>query len=399
MVSQKKTVIIVVSVASMVRQFMIPNIKVLVEMGYKVEVACNFLNGSTCTSENVLELRKILTQMGVDCFQIDFSRDVYNIGKVLNAYRELLDVMKGKRLSLCENTKEIENKEYAFMHCATPIGGVVGRLAAHKQGIKVIYMAHGFHFFKGAPIRNWLVFYPIERFFSKWTDILITINCEDYLFAKKNLKSKKIEYVPGVGINLNRINEVKIDKNAVKVQLGIAEHALVLISVGELNKNKNHEIVIRALGKLQLSNVYYIICGMGNKRAELEELCRVLKIDNKVMFVGFRNDVIRLCKSADVFILPSYREGLSVALMEAMASGLPVICSKIRGNVDLIRENEGGVLCSPGKIDEYAEAIQWVIDHKEECIKMGIRNKEFIKSFDLDAVNDMMKQFYAQMIN
>ena len=148
MVSQKKTVIIVVSVASMVRQFMIPNIKVLVEMGYKVEVACNFLNGSTCTSENVLELRKILTQMGVDCFQIDFSRDVYNIGKVLNAYRELLEVMKGKRLSLCENTKEIENKEYAFMHCATPIGGVVGRLAAHKQGIKVIYIEHLFHFFK-----------------------------------------------------------------------------------------------------------------------------------------------------------------------------------------------------------------------------------------------------------
>lgn len=397
MESQKKKVIIVVSVASMIRQFMIPNIKMLVEMGYKVEVACNFLDGSTCTLENVLELRKTLTQMKVDCFQIDFSRDVYNLRKVIKAYRELLDVMRGKRLPLYESGSKTESIEYAFMHCATPIGGVVGRLAAHKQGIKVIYMAHGFHFFKGAPIKNWLIFYPIESFFSKWTDILITINFEDHLLARKNLKSKEVKYVPGVGIDVGRINEIKIDKKAIRSQIGIEQHVFLLMSVGELNRNKNHETVIRALGKLQLANVYYIICGIGSKRKELEDLCKELRISNKVKFMGFRDDVISICKAADVFVLPSYREGLSVALMEAMASGLPVICSKIRGNVDLIGENEGGLLCLPDKTDEYAKAIQWLIEHREERKKMGMRNKEFIKKFDLDVINSMMRQVYTQL--
>lgn len=211
----------------------------------------------------------------------------------------------------------------------------------------MIYTAHGFHFFKGAPLINWLVFYPIEKLCSRWTDVLITITREDYHLAQNKMHAKKVIYVPGVGIDTAVFAPMACDAvtNAKKrKELKLAMTDIVMLSVGELNKNKNHEIMLRAMAQLGNKDLHYVIAGQGNLKDYLEKLARELGVADKLHLLGFRSDVKELFKIADFFAHPSFREGLSVAVMEAMANALPVICTGIRGNTDLIENNKGGYL-------------------------------------------------------
>ena len=148
------------------------------------------------------------------------------------------------------------------MHCHSPIGSVVARLAAsqfRKDGLKVIYTAHGFHFYKGAPRINWMIFYPIEYVCSFITDVLITINKEDYNFAIKHMHSNQVKYIPGVGINVEKFSEEVSNREEKRRELGISKNDIVLFSVGELNDNKNHKIVIEALANIKEKNIKYLI--------------------------------------------------------------------------------------------------------------------------------------------
>ena len=243
-------VLMLASVASMIDQFNVPNIKLLISLGYKVDVACNFIDGSTCSEAKIAELKNKLKEMDVDCYQIDFARSVKHIWQNIKAYRQVFKLM--------------QSNHYAFIHCHSPIGGVCGRLAGHKTHTKVIYTAHGFHFYKGAPLLNWLIYYPIEKYLSRYTDVLITINKEDYEIAKNKMHAKKTEYIPGVGIDVEKIQNTKVERNKKRKELGIPQDAFVLISVGELNKNKNHEVVIKALKNIaDKNNMHYIIAGQG----------------------------------------------------------------------------------------------------------------------------------------
>ena len=336
-------VLMLASVASMIEQFNIPNIKLLIEMGYKVDVACNFIEGSTCSDAKIEELKNKLTEMGVDYYQIDFARSVRHIWQNLKAYRQVLSLMKANR--------------YKFVHCHSPIGGVCGRIAGHKTHTKVIYTAHGFHFYKGAPLLNWLVYYPIEKYLSRYTDVLITINKEDYAIAKNKMHAKQTEYVPGVGIDVDKINNISVDKNQKRRALGIPVSAIVLLSVGELNKNKNHEVVIRAIAQLKRDDVIYVICGRGILEDHLKKLAQKLGIIQQTRFLGFRADIIEIAKVSDIFVLPSLREGLPVAMMEAMACGLPVICSNVRGCSDLVNNCQSTFLVSPHDINSLIRGI------------------------------------------
>ena len=178
------------SVASMIDQFNMPNIALLQKLGYQVDVACNFIEGNTCSNARVAELKQKLQDMHVRCYQIDFARNIKHMGQNMKALWQVEGLMK-------QNT-------YAFCHCHSPIGGVVARIAGHRTRTKVIYTAHGFHFYQGAPVMNWLVYYPVEKMLSRWTDVLITINHEDYKLAKKKFKMKKLTYVPGIGIDTQR---------------------------------------------------------------------------------------------------------------------------------------------------------------------------------------------------
>ena len=381
-----KRALVLASVASMIDQFNMPNIHLMKEMGYEVDVATNFLKGSTCSDEKIAALKQTLKEMNVRCFQIDFSRNVLKIGENLKAYKQ---------------TKKIINENnYALIHSHSPIGGFLSRIAARNtrdNGTKVIYTAHGFHFYKGAPLMNWLIFYPIERICSRWTDVLVTITNEDYQLAQKKMYAKEVVYVPGVGINtaLFAPKEGDVEINACKRnELGISKGDTVMLSVGELNKNKNHEIVLRTMAQLDRADLHYVIAGIGDYKEHLEQLAKELGINSQLHLLGFRTDVKELFKMADIFAHPSFREGLSVAVMEAMANGLPVICTDIRGNTDLIEDNKGGYLFKPDVQDTAYKALKNIMDSSDRR-SMGQYNLNKSKLFDIKTVLETMRKIYA----
>ncbi|WP_288222082.1 glycosyltransferase family 4 protein [uncultured Clostridium sp.] len=351
--------------------FHIPYLKWFKENGYETHVCArnDYENKEEC---NIPYCDKY--------YDLPFERFPFKFNNIL-VYKEL--------------KKIIDNNEFDIIHCHTPVGGVLARLAARnsrREGTKVIYTAHGFHFFKGASIINWVLFYPIEKFCARYTDVLITINQEDYKRAQ-NFKANKIVYVPGVGINTNKFEKLNIDRVKKREMLGILESQKILLSVGELSKRKNHEVVIKALNKLNDPNIVYIICGQGNLDMHLEKKAKEFNVNLKLL--GFRKDILEICRISDIFVFPSKQEGLPVAVMEAMASGLPVVCSDIRGNSDLISNNVGGYLFKLNDTDMLAHEISKLIDDKELCIKMAKNNLIKIKEFDIRNVKIIMEEIYG----
>lgn len=381
-----KRALVLASVASMIDQFNMPNIRLMKEMGYEVDVATNFLKGSTCSDEKIAALKKSLKEMNVRCFQIDFSRNVLNIGENIKAYKQAKEI--------------IDENNYALIHSHSPIGGFLSRIAARnvrKKGTKMIYTAHGFHFYKGAPLINWLIFYPIERISSRWTDVLVTITHEDYQLAQKKMYAKKVVYVPGVGINTSVFAPKEEDYiiNAKKrEELGLAMTDTVMLSVGELNKNKNHEIVLRVMAQLGRDDLHYVIAGRGDLKEHLEQLAKEMGVSKQLHLLGFRTDVKELFKMADFFAHPSFREGLSVAVMEAMANGLPIICSEIRGNTDLIEDNKGGYLFKSAEQESVYQALKNIMESSDRK-SMGLYNLKKAEGLDIKAVLEVMRRIYA----
>lgn len=287
----------------------------------------------------------------------------------------------------------IEKEQYDIVHCHTPIAAACTRLAcirARKKGTKVFYTAHGFHFYKGAPLKNWLIYFPVEWLCSFWTDLLITINREDFSRAQK-LHAKKTVYVPGVGVDVARFSGADADRGAKRAQLGIPEDAFLLLSVGELNENKNQKTVIRAMGELPDQNIHYAIAGQGALKAELEALADNVGIGGRLHMLGYRNDVDQLYKTADALIHPSFREGLPVSMIEAMASGLPCVASCIRGNADLLDE-KGGYLFDPHSVARCAESIEKL--RRSDLVQMGRYNAERARMYDHQTITEKMKELY-----
>lgn len=351
--------------------FSIPIVTVCEEIGIHVTIGLN---------------RKYAPQMTceypVDFYNAEIYRNPFNLKEVWRAYKNACN--------------ELKKGDYIGIHCNTPIGGLVGRLAGKRCGIsKVIYTAHGFHFYKGAPLLNWLLYYPVEKWLAHYTDALITINQEDYVLAKRKMKLRnggKVYYVPGVGVDNRKFSRAAIDKADKRRELGIPEDAVLLLSVGELNNNKNHETVIRAIADM---NVYYIIAGQGALQQHLENLIETQNLQNRVKLLGFRTDVKELYEAADIFVFPSFREGLSLSVMEAMASGLPCVASKIRGNTDLLANGEGGFLCDPQNASEFAEKLNLLAANAALREKMGRTNQITIQKFSTETVIKEMQSIYA----
>lgn len=369
--------ILYVTTVARTMNFFPRHIQMLQEEGHTVEFAANF-------NDREGGLRAPTLERGCVQHNIPFSRSPLSRDN-LTACREL------KKL-LAEN-------HYDIIHTHTPNASAIVRLVCRelrKSGTKVFYTAHGFHFYTGAPLKNWLVYYPVERFLSRWTDTLITINSEDYERAKRSFHAKRTVYIPGVGIDLRRFSFEfsEEDRRKKRDELGVPQEATVLASVGELNDNKNQSVVICAMAKLADQNVHYILCGQGEREDGLRQLAEELGVAERVHFLGFRTDVPEIYPAADIYLCPSFREGLNVSIMEAMASGLPVVCSDIRGNRDLIEDEKGGLLCGPDHADEFAAAVsRLLIDPKLRDI-MGSRNREAIRKFSLANVLPELKRIY-----
>ena len=377
----------VASVPSMIGQFNMDNIQILLGMGYKVDVACDFSDMSVWPKAKVMSLKKQMEESGVLCLQVDFSRSPLSIKRHLNAYKKIVRLLK-------------EN-DYEFIHTHTPIASAIARLAAKKTHTKVIYTAHGFHFYHGAPLKNWVLFYPIEKHLSRYTDILITINKEDYNRAKEKFKSSQIFYVPGIGVDIEKINMCCVDIEHKRTELGLKENDIMLLSVGELSERKNHEAVIRALKVLNNDKIKYFIVGKGQLKEYLENLISDMNLQNQVTLLGFRTDVLELCKSADIFIFPSLQEGLPVALMEAMACKTIVLCSAIRGNTDLINKYE--YIFNQDDYNDIVLKMKNIIGERtrEEILKIYSKqiedNYRKLEAFDKREVKKRMENIYLSL--
>lgn len=377
-----KTALIATNAASMVRLFNENNIQLLADAGYEIHIACNFEKNNTFPQDEVNKCKAEWESRGFILHQYSTSRNPLSFDNI-KAYFALKKLFKAQKFDL--------------IHCHAPISSVICRLAAKKyrsKGTRVMYTAHGFHFFKGAPILNWLIYYPIEWICAFFTDELITINTEDYSFAKKHMHAKQIEYIPGVGVDLEKYRHLDSDRMKKRKELGIPEDYIAVLSVGELNDNKNHATVLRAVAKLNRPDIIYVICGEGPKKAELLQLAEELGVKDRLLLLGYRSDIAEINNCCDIFAFPSKREGLPMSLMESIATGLPSVVSAIRGNVDLIKDGVNGFLCDRLDVDAFAEKIQVLVENPDLRIGMGKNSADLLEKFSLDSVCQKMSYIY-----
>lgn len=360
-----------------ITNFSRPCLKAALKMGYEVYLGVN--------RDNPEELE---CELPVKKYDSHTYRSITAFGDNKIAYNNI--------------SKLLKKHDFDVIHCNTPIGGMVGRFAGKKHKVpKVIYTVHGFHFYKGAPLFNRTVLKWAEKLMAHWTDAIITINKEDYEVAKKLKlrKGGKAYLVHGVGIDLKDYQNPAPTNQAKRDELGIPADAFVLISVGELNENKNNKVIISALAQLNRKDIHYVLCGIGDKEQALKEQAEAAGLSDNIHFLGFRKDVKQLYEMADCFVMSSYREGLPRSIMEGMASGLPCIVSDIRGNVDLVEAQVGGYLCKSDDYSDFANAISELAQNTEVREQMGAYNLEKIKEFDVSVVEKELLDIYEEVLN
>ncbi|MCD7826481.1 MAG: glycosyltransferase [Clostridiaceae bacterium] len=391
-----KKALLVTRVSGFIPQHEMNNVKILQEMGYQVHYATN-LNTVVYGKDN-----SRLDGTGIITHQIDFCRSPLS-AEVKKAYRQLCALM--------------EAEQFDLVHCHMPISGVLARLAANRErkrsgrNVPVLYTAHGFHFCKGVPLKNWL-YYPVERFMAGYTDRLVTINQEDYIRAQKFPVRGSVVRTNGVGIRLERFAPYQktgwgIERgsagNDIREQYGIPKDYRILTSVGELAPGKNNMLAVEALAELRDLKLAYLICGEGQMETALKKRVADLKLEDRVFFAGYVDRTPEILQQSDCFLFPSGREGLPVAVMEAMAVGLPVIASDIRGIRDLIEHTKGGYLVRSFSPEEYAVKIRRLFTEKEGELaiprelrreQMGRWNMERVKQFSIQIVEKQMREIY-----
>ena len=331
--------------------------------------------------------RDIACEMPVIPFDAHTYRSITAFGDNKIAYKNLCRV--------------IDEGNVEVIHCNTPVGGLVGRLAGRKKKVKkIIYTAHGFHFYKGAPLINRTLFKWAEKWMAHHTDAIITMNQEDYEAAKKFRlrKGGKVYFVHGVGINLCDYVGMSDKRTEKREELSLAEDQIMLISMGDLVARKNYVTAIEAVAKAKNPKLQYFICGKGPQLDELKALAESLGVSEQIHFLGFRTDIKELLSAADMFLFTTKQEGLPRSMMEAMASGLPCIASKIRGNIDLIEDGVGGYLRAATDSDGFAEAISKIAEDAELRIAMRESNLETIKGYDISVVKKEIADIYADVL-
>lgn len=370
-------ILFVTNIANGIGSFSKANIIAAKDLGYEFYIAANW----TGTSKERIQSDE--KAYNVHIYHIDLARNPFSKQNII-AYHQLVELIKQEGID--------------YIHCNTPVGGLLGRLAGNKCGVKrIIYQAHGFHFYKGAPKTNWLLYYPIEKWLARKTDALITINQEDFELAQKRFRMKnngKVYYIPGVGIDLSLYTNHKDTRMGLRKEIGLVENDIVCIAMGDLIPRKNYGAAIEAIGLLkeEFFSLHFIICGKGPELSNLQQLTREKELEDRIHFLGYRTDVKELLQAADVFFFSSLQEGLPRSTMEAMASGLPVACSNIRGNIDLIEEGKGGVIFNPRSVADIVKKMSRLLSSDFQA--MGAYNLEHIKEFGLDKIVSSIKTVY-----
>lgn len=360
------------------RRFNKANIDALKSLGYVVHLAANFEVGDGTEKQNV-EYVEQCEKEGIVTHSIAYER------------RSLKGCINKRE----ETIKLLADEKFDIVHAHTETGGFILRIAGkpYKKS-KYVYTPHGMSFYKGSSVKSQLVYRPLEHWICSMMDANIAINQEEYFVLQKwNAESAK--YVHGIGLDLNRFRDVNKDcRKCIRNEFGIPQDAKLIMSIGELDDNKNHQIIIKAIEKLKRDDVYYVICGVGPNRDKLEQLSQQLGLGKKVVLAGYRRDIPEILHASDIFAFPSFHEGLPVSLMEAMTAGLPVVCSKIRGNVDLIEEGKGGYLCDPSSSEDFSNALNNLIYNNFTYTKMVKTNQNKSEYYSLMNVLNELVSLY-----
>ena len=371
-----KKALLVTTVSGFVPQFEMNNVRLLQERGYEVHYASNFDMPSYGDNNDRLK------GTGIRCHQIAFAREPWNLQN-MSAVRELAALIRREGVSL--------------LHCHTPMGAACARVAAARTGLRnVIYTAHGFHFFDGAPKKNWLIYYPVEKFLSRYTDSLLLINREDYARARKKFSARHTDLLPGVGIDIGAVQRGSAESKGLREELGILPGQRVLLTAGEMIPRKNQALLLEVLRRLNHPTLTLIILGHGKLQDELKAKARVLGVEAQVIFPGYRTDVFRFYGIADLFLFPSLQEGLPVAVMEAMAAGLPGVAPGGRGNRDLILPGKGGELLSPHRATDWEKVVSILLGDCKKREAYGLYNRQRIGAFSREANETKMREIYAR---
>ena len=369
-----KKVLFTATVDSHILAFHLPFLKWFKDQGYEVHVATN-------GDEEIPYCDKKI--------KISFERSPFKLNNIK---------------AIFQLRKILLEEKYDIIHTHTPMGSVVTRLAAkksRKQGTRVIYTAHGFHFFKGASLINWALFYPVEKYLSKYTDTLILINKEDYCLAKKKFKRcKDIQYVPGVGIDENKfdIKMTKENKNKLRESLGLKDTDFVMIYPAELSNRKRQIWLINAVSTLLKENkdMHLLLPGKDSLNGKCQEIVKELNLEKQIHFLGFRKDIPKLLQISDLSVSSSRQEGLPVNIMEAMYVGLPIVATDCRGNRDLVKDGENGYIVPLDDSEMFDERIKTIYVNKTLRNKLKKANKKEIKNYMFENILEDMKNIYQK---
>lgn len=377
-----KRALIVTALAGFVRSFLMEDIATLQSMGYEVHCAANAHHAGAGNVVEFLETHDVVFH------QVDFSSNKPLSGRTVKAYFQLRRLVYGTR--------------FDFVHCHTPIAGALCRVACRgmrrKRGMKVAYTTHGFYFHAWSSKKTWLVFRTIENLMSQYTDVMITINHEDYANARK-MQCKDVRYIPGVGVDLRRFHDATVDRQDYRAKLGLSDEDFVVLAVGELSKRKNQKIIVEALAQCDIPHAVFLICGNAITGSEvrngLEAEARAAHVD--LRFLGLRKDIPQIDKCADVGVLPSTREGLGLAGIEMLAAGLPVIGSNVHGIPDYIKDGVNGFLCDPYDAASFAKALtEAALPKVRERLRANCWQS--VQAFDIAESRKAMRKIYADVL-
>ena len=372
-----KKILYVTTVSSTINAFLVPHIKYLIEQGYKVDVATNITD----------EVDKSLIDIGARVFKVDFQRTPISL-KNSRAYKQIREIQK--------------NEKYDMVHVHTPVASFVTRYALRKEkNLKIIYTCHGFHFYKGGSILNWMLFYPIEYLAARWTDKLITINSEDLEVAKKfKLRNNgSVSKIHGVGIEKEKYVVENFDKSEYRKKLNLENEDFVILVLAELNRNKNHIQLIKAMSKLKdkYPNIKALFAGVGPLEEEIKSQIKNYGLENNIQLLGWRNDVKELINSCDVVGLFSKREGLGKCLLEGMICGKAVIATNTRGPRELIVNDENGFLFEIDEHEETIKSIEKIYKDKSLKAKFEYNGKKKADKYLVENVLFQLDEIYKSI--
>ncbi|MBR0277408.1 MAG: glycosyltransferase [Clostridia bacterium] len=370
-------VLMIAPMCSVHRRFNKANINVLKRLGYEIHLLANF-DLETGGGELNRAFVKQCSEEGIKIYNLPFKRAVHvsNV-RLIRKIRNL-----------------IYNGGYDIVHAHTETGGLLLRLAmiGKTKRFKAVYTPHGMSFYKGSPFISQRLFRPIERWICNRMDCNLAINTEEMEFLKL-WNSKTAYFIHGIGIDTAGFVNTGTD-SSIRNEMNIPQNAILLTAIGELNENKNHKVIIEAMHRLKNDDLYLVVCGVGPEKNNLLKMTEEFGLNDRIKLVGYRNDIKNILDETDIFVFSSFHEGLPVSIMEAMTEGLPVVCSDIRGNRDLIISGRGGYLFNPNSYEDLSEKIDMLIKNPKIKDEMGIFNLEKVKSYDIGNVENELVKIY-----